>query len=59
MKNGFGEQLSLLNRELTRLGAICKGAVALAAKSRICGDHAVNIAKWVDFSVVGKHKGGA
>ncbi|HPW00161.1 MAG TPA: phosphate transport system regulatory protein PhoU, partial [Oscillospiraceae bacterium] len=33
MNSRFDEQLSLLNRELIELGALCEEAIAVAAKS--------------------------
>lgn len=37
-RSRFDEQLALLNRELTRMGALCEEAIALAAKSLLEGD---------------------
>lgn len=38
MNSRFDEQLSLLNRELIELGALCEEAIAVAAKSLLDGD---------------------
>ncbi|HNW05215.1 MAG TPA: phosphate signaling complex protein PhoU [Oscillospiraceae bacterium] len=38
MNSRFDEQLSLLNRELIELGALCEEAIAVAAKSLLEGD---------------------
>ena len=113
MRSRFDEQLALLSRELTQMGALCEEVIALAGKAittgdlsmaekvvpldgeidrmehsieALClklllqqqpvardlrqisaalkmitdmeriGDHAVNIAEWVVFSVTGVHK---
>ena len=38
MRNRFDEQLSLLNRELIQMGALCEEVIALAAKALTTGD---------------------
>ncbi len=38
MRHRFDEQLSLLNRELIRMGALCEEAISLAAKALTDGD---------------------
>lgn len=38
MRTRFDEQLSLLNRELIEMGALCEEAIALAAKALLSGD---------------------
>ena len=38
MRTRFDEQLSLLNRELIEMGALCEQAIALAAKALLTGD---------------------
>lgn len=38
MRNRFDEQLALLNRELTQMGAMCEEAIAYAAKALTTGD---------------------
>ena len=38
MRSRFDEQLLLLNRELIRMGALCEGAIDLAAKALIAND---------------------
>lgn len=41
MRNGFEEQLALLNKELISLGALCENVIALAAKALLEGDMAL------------------
>lgn len=38
MRSRFDEQLALLNREMTQMGALCEEVIALAAKSITSGD---------------------
>ena len=38
MRTRFDEQLSLLNRELIEMGALCEQAIALAAQALLTGD---------------------
>lgn len=57
MRSGFDEQLTLMKNELIRMGALCEEAISKAAKALEEGDHAVNIAEWVIFSVTGGKKG--
>lgn len=38
MRNRFDEQLALLNRELTQMGAMCEEVIAYAAKALTTGD---------------------
>ena len=38
MRSKFDEQLSLLNRELIQMGALCEEAISLAAKALAEGD---------------------
>ncbi len=41
MRSRFDEQLALLNREMTAMGALCEQAIALSAKALNAGDKAV------------------
>ena len=41
MRSKFDEQLALLSRELTQMGALCEEVIALAAKSITTGDVAI------------------
>ena len=41
MRSRFDEQLSLLNRELIQMGALCEEAISLAAKALAEGDRAL------------------
>lgn len=41
MRSKFDEQLSLLNRELIQMGALCEEAISLAAKALAEGDKAL------------------
>ena len=41
MRTKFDEQLTLLNRELIRMGAICEETIALAAKALVSGEAAL------------------
>ena len=41
MRSRFDEQLTLLNRELIEMGAMCEEAIALAAKALMDGDPAL------------------
>ena len=38
MRSHFDEQLGLLNKNLTQMGALCEEAIALAAKALVTGD---------------------
>ncbi len=38
MRDKFGEQLSLLNRDLIKMGSLCEEVIALAAKALVEGD---------------------
>ena len=37
MRSRFDEQLATLNKELTRMGAMCEEAIAAASKGALCG----------------------
>lgn len=38
MRNRFDEQLKLLNKELTQMGALCEEVISLASEALTCGD---------------------
>lgn len=41
MRNRFDEELSLLNRELIEMGALCEDVIAMASKALLTGDTAL------------------
>lgn len=55
MRNCFDIQLTALHNGLISMGALCKRDRQRSQGLRI-GDHAVNIAEWVAFSITGEHK---
>ena len=63
MRNRFDRQLLKLNQEMIDMGSLCEEmitAIVMIAKyfERI-GDHASNIAEWVEFAITGEYKGGS